>query len=80
MIRYDPEWRADGHPDSRRYPGYLIFLFWLAVIGCALSLATALISTFFSNSQISASSVFALAIALATIAWVRNKSEKTAMR
>jgi hypothetical protein len=80
MIRYDPDWRADGHPDRRKYPAYLIVLFWSSVTICAGSFLMALISLFLSYSRLLASAIFVLAVGLATIAWVANQSEQRSMR
>ena len=80
MIRYDPDWRADGQPDRRKYPNYLIILFWGAVVISILSFLTTLTFAILSYTELSASSIVALAAGLGTIAWIGNKSEKTSMR
>ena len=80
MIRYDPDWRADGYPDRRRYPFHLILLFWSAVILCAASFLAALAALFLSYSRLLALAIFVLALGLAIIAWVANQSNQKSIR
>jgi hypothetical protein len=74
MTRYDPKWRADGRPDKRRYPVYLIVLFWSFVVLSLLSVIIAIVATYWSNMKISASAIFFLSANLGALAWIAKKS------
>jgi hypothetical protein len=80
MIRYDPDWRADGRPDKRKYPIYLIIVFWTAIAICALSPIILFVAWFLSYRTVAASSVFIFAAGLGIVAWTAAKAEKTSTR
>jgi hypothetical protein len=80
MTSYDPEWRADGRPDKRRYPRHLIVLFWLSLIVCLISVIGIIVATFNVDLKISSYFILLFTIGLGTIAWIARKSENTPIR
>jgi hypothetical protein len=75
MTFYDPKWRADGRPDKRRYPMYLIALFWSSIILSLLSVVVAIVATYWSDMKISASAILILSVSLGALGWIAKKSE-----
>lgn len=80
MRRYDPDWLADGRPDRRCYPIYLIALFWWSVAVCLLSVVGLAVSLLVADRVFAATLFLVLAAGLASLGLVREKAKIASVR
>ena len=80
MRRYDPDWLADGRQDSRRYPTYLIVLFWTSVAACLIGVIGLPLSLLAANRASTVALFLVLAAGLGSVALVREKAKTASVR
>lgn len=80
MIRYDPDWLADGRLDQRKYPLYLIATFWAAVVISVIGVVGLAISVLVANRVFSAALFLVLAAGFSLMGLVRQKAKTASVR
>jgi hypothetical protein len=80
MIRYDPDWLADGRLDQRKYPIYLIATFWAAVVISLIGMVGLAISVLVASRVFTAALFLVLAAGLILMGLVREKAKTASVR
>jgi hypothetical protein len=80
VIRYDPDWLADGRLDQRRYPVSLIVAFWVAVGACIAAVVGLGVSALLADRTLAAALFLVLAAGLGSLGLVREKAKTASVR
>jgi hypothetical protein len=80
MKHYDPDWLADGRLDRRRYPIYLIILFWASVAACLIGVVGLAVGLLVANRVMTAALFVVLAAGLGSVGLVREKAKTASVR
>ena len=80
MKRYDPDWPADGRLDRRRYPSYLIVLFWVSIVACLIGVVGLPISLLAAKPAFTVALFLLLAAGLCSVGVVREKVKTASVR
>jgi hypothetical protein len=80
LIRYDPDWLADGRLDQRRYPVSLIVAFWIAVTACIAAVVGLGVSVLVADRTLAAALFLVLAVGLGSLGLVRERAKTASVR